>query len=64
MRSRPDPKCPVRRGEPCTLCQLDVTGPADCPLVYLVMTDPDLREATTAPQAAVSTRSRPAAFAS
>jgi hypothetical protein len=25
------------------LCQLDVSGPADCPLVYLVMTDEDLR---------------------
>ena len=42
-RSRPDAACPIRPGDPCTLCQLDVTGPADCPLVYLVMTDPDLR---------------------
>jgi hypothetical protein len=40
---RPDAQCPIRPGEPCTLCQLDVTGPQDCPLVYLVMTDPDLR---------------------
>jgi hypothetical protein len=38
---RPDARCPIRPGEPCTLCQLDVTGPQDCPLVYLVMTDPD-----------------------
>jgi hypothetical protein len=36
---RPDARCPIRPGEPCTLCQLDVTGPQDCPLVYLVMTD-------------------------
>ena len=43
-RSRPDASCPIRPGEPCTLCQLDVTGPDDCPLVYLVKTDPDLAE--------------------
>ncbi len=41
---RPDARCPLRPGEPCTLCQLDVTGPQDCPLVYLVMTDDDLRD--------------------
>jgi hypothetical protein len=27
----------------CNLCQLDVTGPQDCGLVYLVGADPDLR---------------------
>lgn len=43
MHRRPDARCPIRPGEPCTLCQLDVTGPQDCPLVYLVMSDPDLR---------------------
>ena len=37
-------KCPIRPGQPCTLCQLDVTGPHDCGLVYLVMHDPELRE--------------------
>lgn len=42
-RSRPDARCPLRPGEPCTLCQVDVTGPQDCPLVYLVMTDDELR---------------------
>jgi hypothetical protein len=26
------------------LCQLDVTGPDDCGLVYLVMHDPELRQ--------------------
>ena len=41
---RPDAQCPIRPGEPCTLCQLDVTGPQDCPLVYLVMSDPDQRD--------------------
>ena len=43
-RRRPQPKCPVRLGEPCTLCQLDVTGPQDCGLVYLVLDDDELRE--------------------
>lgn len=43
-RQRPDAECPIRPGEPCTLCQLDVSGPEDCPLVYLVMNDDDLRE--------------------
>ncbi len=43
-RVPPDAKCPVRPGDPCTLCQLDVTGPHDCPLVYLVMSDDDLHD--------------------
>jgi hypothetical protein len=43
-RSRPDAQCPLRPGEPCTLGQLDVTGPQDCPLVYLVMSDPEQRD--------------------
>lgn len=42
---KPDPQCPLRPGDPCTLCQYDVTGPHDCPLVYLVMHDPDDRAA-------------------
>ena len=41
---RPDAMCPLRPGEPCTLCQLSVTGPQDCGLVYLVMGDDELRE--------------------
>lgn len=41
---KPTPQCPIRPGEPCTLCQLDVTGPENCPLVYLVMHDDELRE--------------------
>ncbi len=35
-------QCPVRPGQPCMLCQPG--GPDHCGLVYLVMTDPDLRE--------------------
>jgi len=35
----------LRPDEPCTLCQLDVTGPSDCGLVYLVMHDDELRDA-------------------
>jgi uncharacterized protein DUF6767 len=41
---RPQPQCPLRPGEPCTLCQINVTGPQDCGLVYLVMDDDELRE--------------------
>jgi hypothetical protein len=40
----PAPRCPIRPGEPCTLCQIDVTGPQDCGLVYLVLSDDELRE--------------------
>ncbi|HSO69462.1 MAG TPA: DUF6767 domain-containing protein [Arachnia sp.] len=47
-RRRPDAKCPLRPGEPCTLCQASVTGPQDCGLVYLVMDDPEFREAWAA----------------
>ncbi|MET8908685.1 DUF6767 domain-containing protein [Micromonospora sp. NPDC004551] len=43
-RSRPEAGCPLRPGEPCTLCQVDVTGPQDCGLVWLVMGDDELRE--------------------
>lgn len=41
--SRPNVECPLRFGEPCTLCQAFVTGPEDCQTVALVMSDPDLR---------------------
>ena len=43
VRKRPEAKCPLRPGDICNLCQLDVTGPQDCGLVYLVMSDPDQR---------------------
>lgn len=41
--SKPQPKCPLRPGDPCTLCQLDVTGPQDCPVVFLVRDDVELQ---------------------
>jgi hypothetical protein len=40
---RPNGACPLRPPEPCRLCQLSTTGPEDCPLVYLVMSDDELR---------------------
>ena len=39
----PVPMCPIRPGDPCTLCEPGVKGPEDCGLVYLVMNDPCLR---------------------
>ena len=44
-RRRPEPMCPIRVGEHCTLCVPGATGPHDCGLVYLVMDDDELREA-------------------
>ncbi|MFV0464420.1 MAG: DUF6767 domain-containing protein [Nostocoides sp.] len=44
-RRRPEPRCPIRVGEPCTLCFPGATGPQDCGLVYLVMDDDELRDA-------------------
>ena len=35
--------CPIRPGDPCSLCEPGVTGPHDCGLVYLVMEDSALR---------------------
>jgi hypothetical protein len=35
---------PIRPGEACSLCVPGVSGPQDCGLVYLVMSDPDLRD--------------------
>ena len=42
MPSYPEAKCPLRPGDPCTLCQVNVTGPHDCGLLYLVMNDEEL----------------------
>jgi hypothetical protein len=37
-------QCPLRQGQPCTLCHPDAKlGPQDCPTVALVMDDEDLR---------------------
>lgn len=44
MTSTTDPLCPIRVGDPCSLCHPGASGPQMCGLVYLVMTDPDLRE--------------------
>ena len=40
----PQPKCPIRDGEPCSLCFPGADGPQNCGLVYLVQSDDDLRE--------------------
>jgi hypothetical protein len=44
MARVPVPQCPIRLGEPCTLCVPGATGPQDCGLVWLVQDDPELRE--------------------
>ena len=51
MPRRPEPRCPIRIGEPCTLCFPGATGPQDCGLVYLVRSDPDLRDELAAKRA-------------
>jgi hypothetical protein len=43
-RRLPTPQCPIRPGEPCTLCFPGATGPQDCGLVYLVESDDEMRE--------------------
>lgn len=43
MRRPPEPRCPVRPEDRCSLCQPGATGPSDCGLVYLTMDDPELR---------------------
>ncbi|SBT41073.1 DUF6767 domain-containing protein [Micromonospora auratinigra] len=42
--TRPAASCPIRPGEPCTLCLPGATGPQDCGLVWLVMGDEELRD--------------------
>ena len=44
VRTQPEPRCPIRPGDPCSLCVPGASGPQDCGLVYLVMFDPDLRD--------------------
>jgi len=43
MTRGPVPQCPIRVGEPCTLCVPGATGPQDCGLVWLVQDDPEMR---------------------
>ena len=39
-----DAACPLRPGQPCTLCHPEAfRGPQDCPTVAIVMDDPELR---------------------
>jgi len=44
VRTQPEPGCPIRPGDACSLCVPGASGPQDCGLVYLVMSDPDLRD--------------------
>lgn len=39
-----EPRCPLRPADKCSLCYPGATGPSDCGLVYLTMTDEELRE--------------------
>lgn len=48
MPRAPQAKCPIRVGEPCTLCFPGADGPQNCGLVYLVQSDPEMREALAA----------------
>ncbi|NLE97381.1 MAG: hypothetical protein GX596_05255 [Propionibacterium sp.] len=45
------PRCPLRPGDPCTLCVPGATGPQDCQTVRFVMEDPELREMLQAKRA-------------
>ena len=60
MPRRPEPRCPIRIGEPCTLCFPGADGPENCGLVYLVQSDPELRDQLAAKRAALRTASSPA----
>lgn len=51
MSHRPQPKCPVRGGEPCSLCFPGADGPQNCGLVYLVQSDPELLDEWAAARA-------------
>ncbi len=44
VMGRPEAKCPIRPGDPCTLCFPGADGPQNCGLVWLVMDDEDQRE--------------------
>ena len=51
MARPPQPKCPIRLGEPCSLCFPGADGPNNCGLIYLVQSDPDLVEQLAAKRA-------------
>jgi hypothetical protein len=56
---RPEPKCPIRVGEPCTLCFPGASGPQDCGLVYLVQDDDEMREELASRRREGATARRP-----
>ncbi|SNU01990.1 hypothetical protein SAMN06298212_1226 [Ruaniaceae bacterium KH17] len=41
-RSHPQAECPIRPGDPCSLCFPGADGPENCGLVYLVQDDPEM----------------------
>ena len=47
-------RCPIRPGDACTLCYQGATGPQDCGLVWLVMSDPELRDRLRELKAAIA----------
>ena len=51
MARPPQPKCPIRLGEPCSLCFPGADGPHNCGLIYLVQNDPELVEQLAAKRA-------------
>ena len=44
MASTTEAQCPIRIGDPCSMCHPGASDPQTCGLVYLVMSDPDLRD--------------------
>jgi hypothetical protein len=44
MTHTAEAQCPIRIGDPCSLCHPGASDPQSCGLVYLVMSDPDLRD--------------------
>ena len=44
MASQVEARCPLRPQDKCSLCFPGADGPQNCGLVYLMMTDEDLRE--------------------
>jgi len=44
MSDDAEARCPIRIGDPCSLCHPGASDPQSCGLVYLVMSDPELRE--------------------
>lgn len=59
--SRAVPRCPLRAGDPCSLCNPGASGPQDCPSVYLALGDPELMEAYRASVAAAKQKKDAAA---